>query len=139
MQRFTRLSGAVALTAADPPRVVQGDAVERLADAVALVPDGAHAVVFHSWALTYLERSRRADFEAEVARLGQERDLTWVSAEHPGCMASIPVPEVMPEGITPTLVARQRWRGGRTIDPVPEALAIVHPHVAQMWWTAEPS
>ena len=49
-------------------------------------------------------------------------------------MASVPVPGAMPSDVTPTLVARQRFRGGRAADSTPVPLAVVHPHVAWMEW-----
>jgi hypothetical protein len=137
-ERFGRFAAAVRLTALDPPEIVVGDAVDELATAVGCVPDDAHVLVYHSWVLTYLERSRRAEFEAALDELGRQRDLTWISAEHPGCMASVPIPDSLPPDVTPTTLARRRWRAGRPIDDQPVILAIAQPHAAWLDWRFRP-
>lgn len=65
--RFDRLAAAIALARDDPPRLVRGDMVDDIDGLVAATPNGAHVVVLASWALTYVERTRRVEFAERLA------------------------------------------------------------------------
>ncbi len=135
--RHERFRAAVAETRHDPPRLVRGDAVDGLAELVGDVPPDEHAVVVNSWVLTYLPRARRQAFVEELHRLGGERTLTWISAEHPTCLDRFrppPIPSLPPSTGT-TLCGTVRWRDGVATDDV---IATVHPHVHWMHWHATP-
>jgi hypothetical protein len=136
LDRHERLRAALTLAAADPPTIVQGDAVDEIADVVEECPDDAHVVVVNSWAMVYLERSRREAFATILDRLGASRPLTWISAEHPTCLALFRDPDgpVDPaEGMSRSLVGMARWRAGRREVSTP---ALVHPHLRWMDWRA---
>lgn len=76
-ERAARLSAAMAIAAADPPRVVRGDLRRDLAALTAEAPGGATRVVFHSAVLTYLPAAERAAFARSV------RDVSdvWIANE----------------------------------------------------------
>jgi hypothetical protein len=80
-ERRRLLDLAVAEARRDPPALVQGDAVDDLAAAVARLPADAVPVVVHSATLVYLTSERRAAFETGLTRLAHDRDLARVSLE----------------------------------------------------------
>jgi hypothetical protein len=84
--RRERLDAAAAIAAAEPAAVVTGDIIDRLADALALLPDDCTPVVFHTAVLMYLERSRREEFVALVRELG----VHWIAQEAPGVVPGMP-------------------------------------------------
>jgi hypothetical protein len=75
--RLDRLDAAADLVAAEPPAVLRGDLVDRLPEALALLPAGCTPVVFHTAVLMYLERARREEFMALVRSLG----VRWIAQE----------------------------------------------------------
>lgn len=82
--RVPRLDAALDIAAADPPHVLQGDLVDRVADAVdaarAAAPD-ATPVVFHTAVLGYLESPARAEFVRRVQALVRDAGAVWISVE----------------------------------------------------------
>jgi hypothetical protein len=134
--RVERFRAAVELLRPDPPRVVRGDFVELLPDVVQGLPDAAHIVVFHCWALTYVARDRRPDLAAAIAALGTEgRTLSWLSAEAPRVAPGVEAPD-LPAGIEETqpetVLGLRRWRDGR--EPEPLAAGWGHPHGEWLTW-----
>jgi hypothetical protein len=122
--RAERLAAAVELARRDPPPVVRGDLVDRLAEVAADAPDDATLVVFHSAVLAYLSPGRRAEFAAAVGDL----DAVWLANESPAVLAGLPgldreLPAPDP-GPPPALLTRD----GRT------ALAFVDGHGAWIRW-----
>lgn len=79
-ERLDRLRAACAIAAADPPRLVRGDLLDRLPDLVRSAPSGATVVVFHSAVLNYLTPGDRARFRDLVTAL----PVHWISQEGPG-------------------------------------------------------
>lgn len=79
-ERVRRLDAAAAIVAHEPPTLLAGDLVERLPDALALVPDGATAVVMHTALLPYVPAERRAAFVERV----RELPVRWVAQEGAG-------------------------------------------------------
>jgi hypothetical protein len=79
-ERLERLDAAAAVAAADPPTLLAGDLVERLPDAIALVPDGATPVVLHTAVLPYLSEAHRAAFVEQV----RELPVRWIAQEGSG-------------------------------------------------------
>lgn len=84
--RLDRLDAAAAIAAAEPATVLTGDLVERLPEALALLPADCTPVVFHTAVLIYLPRARREEFAALVASLG----VRWVAQESPGVVPGTP-------------------------------------------------
>jgi hypothetical protein len=118
--RLDRLAAAARIAAADPPRLLAGDLVERLPDALALVPAGATAVVLHTAVLMYLPRERREAFAAEV----RSRGVRWIAQEEP-----VHVPgaaELLPPG------ADAAGRFALCLDGRP--LALTAPHGGRIDW-----
>jgi hypothetical protein len=79
-ERLQRLDAAAAIAAQDPPVLLAGDLLDRLDDALALVPDGATPVVLHTAVLPYLDAARRAAFLDRVRGL----PVRWVAQEGAG-------------------------------------------------------
>jgi hypothetical protein len=99
---------------------VVGDLVERLPDALALVPPGAAAVVLHTAVLMYLPRERREAFAGSV----RSRGVRWIAQEEP---TDVPgAAEQLPEG---TDVA---GRFALCLDGRP--LALTAPHGGRIAW-----
>jgi hypothetical protein len=79
-ERLQRLDAAAAVAAQDPPTLLAGDLVERLPDALALVPDGATPVVLHTAVLPYLPGDHRTAFVEQVRSL----PVRWIAQEGAG-------------------------------------------------------
>jgi hypothetical protein len=79
-ERLQRLEAAAAIAAQEPPRLLAGDLLDRLPDALALVPDGATPVVLHTAVLPYVDAPRRAAFVDTVRSL----PVRWVAQEGAG-------------------------------------------------------
>jgi hypothetical protein len=84
-ERLARLDAAAAIAAADPPMVVRGDLVDRLPDALDLVPAGSTPVVFHTAVLVYPRREKRAAF----SELVQSLPVRWIAQEAPGVLPDV--------------------------------------------------
>ena len=78
--RLERLDAAAAIAGAEPARMLAGDLVDRLPDALDLIPPGCTVVVFHTAVLPYLPSERRAAFVDLVSGL----PVRWVAQEAPG-------------------------------------------------------
>lgn len=83
--RLDRLRAAIVIARRDPPRIVQGDLVERLPDLAAEAPRDATLVVFHTAVLAYLEPERREQLARRTADLG----ATWIACEAPGVIPAL--------------------------------------------------
>lgn len=114
-ERVPRLDAALDIAAADPPQVLAGDLVERVADAVAACPAGSTPVVFHTAVLGYLEPSDRAEFVRRIWEL----DCVWISAE--GVTLLPDVAEQVPAGI-------RRHKGLFIVSVDGRPLATAHGH-----------
>ena len=82
-ERLRRLDAAAAVVAGDPPVLLAGDLVDRLPDALALVPAGATPVVLHTAVLPYVAADRRALFVEQVRGL----PVRWVAQEGAGMVS----------------------------------------------------
>jgi hypothetical protein len=133
--RVERFEAARQVLRADPPLVLRGDIVEDVARAVDAALEDAragsdagvaeHLVVFSSWALTYVERERRAALGAELARIaGSVPRLTWFTAEPPGCVPGLPDDPRGGEG--PTVLGLRCWVDGA--EGRPSVFGVGHPH-----------
>jgi hypothetical protein len=71
------LEAAIQQARSDPPTVVQGDAIERLPSMVAALPDPV--VVFDTLVMYQLDGAQRERFREVVTRLGDGRELHWLS------------------------------------------------------------
>jgi Uncharacterized protein conserved in bacteria (DUF2332) len=109
------------VAADDPPTLLAGDLVDRLPDALALVPDGATPVVMHTALLAYVGAARRAEFVARVRGLPGR----WVAQEGAGMVPGTGEP--FPGGWGPYFVL--------SFDGRP--LAHTAPHGGRIDWLAE--
>jgi hypothetical protein len=80
--RFAELAAALDAVAADPPTILQGDAIELLPRLE--LPDDIPLVVFHAMVRVHVPADRRAAFDAAIAALGDRRRLLHVSLELAG-------------------------------------------------------
>jgi hypothetical protein len=78
--RLRRLDAAAEIAGREPPRMLTGDLLDRLPDALALVPPGSTPVVFHTAVLPYVPSDRRAAFLQQVASL----PVRWIAQEARG-------------------------------------------------------
>lgn len=128
--RIERFRSAVARLRSDPPRVVAGDMIDDLPVLARSLEPDTHLMVFHTWALTYVAKDRRADLATVLERLAAAgRPVSWVSAEPPGAVPGIRPPDltVGSEEVDPdTVLGLRCWRGGAEVEP--RALGWAHPH-----------
>jgi len=133
-QRLRRLDAAIEVALSMPPTIRAGDATAELASAIDTALHVGHPVVMNSWVLNYLSASERKAYFAELNRLGQRHDLTWVFAESPDLCSDVPFPA---HPIRPqlTLLMLVTWRDGeRSV----RHLADCHPHGEWLHWVDEP-
>jgi hypothetical protein len=111
--RLERLDAAAAIAAREPATVLTGDLVERLPDALDLLPPDCTPVVFHTAVLAYLPRERREEFAVLVRSLG----VRWVAQESAGIVPGIPGDLARPDSFVLSLdgrpLARTAPHGGR--------------------------
>jgi hypothetical protein len=88
--RQEQLAAELALAATTPPRLLAGDPVELLPDALAHVPDDALPVVTTTWALSNLSLEARLRFLQRLDEAATHRPVAWVSAEGVGVAPAIP-------------------------------------------------
>ncbi|MFF0990942.1 DUF2332 domain-containing protein [Kocuria nitroreducens] len=89
-ERAARLDAEIALAATAPPRLLRGDAVEMLPEAVARVPADALPVVTTTWALSRFPLESRRRFLQRLDDAAAGRPVAWVSAEGVGVAPAIP-------------------------------------------------
>jgi len=87
--RRARLRQAVAVAAADPPRLVRGDLVEELPALVAEAGRRGTVVVFHSAVAAYLPLEHRARMQELLLGLVADGACHWVSNEAPNVFPDI--------------------------------------------------
>jgi hypothetical protein len=82
--RLAELATALDAVAADPPTILEGDAIELLPrlDAERLADD-IPLVVFHAMVRVHVPAERRGAFDAAIAALGRRRRLLHVALEIP--------------------------------------------------------
>lgn len=91
--RLERLDAAARIAAQDPATVLTGDLIDRLPEALQLVPPHCAPVVFHTAVLAYLDRTRRQQFVDLVTSLG----VRWVAQEAAGIVPGIDADLAGPE------------------------------------------
>ena len=116
--RLARLEAAAATVSAEPPTLLAGDLVERLDDALALVPADATPVVMHTALLPYVPAPRRQEFVDLVRGL----PVRWLAQEGAGMVPGTGAP--YPGGWGPYFVL--------SLDGRP--LAHTAPHGGRLDW-----
>ncbi len=89
-ERVTSLETEMALAATAPPRLLQGDALEVVPDALAGVPADALPVVTTTWTLSQLPLASRLRFLHRLDEAASTRSVAWVSVEGVGVAPTIP-------------------------------------------------
>lgn len=116
--RLVRLEAAAAIAARNPATMLRGDMVDRLPEAVGLVPEDCTAVVFHTAVLPYLPGRLRNAFVEQVRSL----PVRWIAQEAAGMVPGTGEP--YPGGWGPYFVLSLDGR----------ALAHTAPHGGRIDW-----
>ncbi len=87
-ERLHRLDAAAEVARADPAQMLTGDLLDRLSDALALVPENCTVVVLHTAVLPYLTGAARTEF---IARM-RELPVRWLAQEAPGVVPGTGAP-----------------------------------------------
>ncbi|MFE6506807.1 DUF2332 domain-containing protein [Nocardioides sp. NPDC057767] len=90
--RRDRLAAAIEVTRAEPPRLLAGDMLDRLDDALEIAAtSGGTPVVHHSAAAAYLDEHDRAELENRMRTLVAAGRCHWISLEGPRVIPSLAV------------------------------------------------
>jgi hypothetical protein len=131
-ERITRLDAAIALAAQQPSQLLQGNALEVLPDAAALVPDGALVVVTTTWALAYFELGDRLRFLRRLDEIAAARPVAWVSGEAVGIAPGVPT--MGDSRLSAHSLVGLAVGHGRRFEA--ETLGRCHPHGRWLEWLA---
>jgi hypothetical protein len=83
--RLARLEAAAELAGQDPARMLAGHLLDRLPEALALVPAGCTTVVFHTAVLPYVPSGERNAFVDLVRSV----PVRWIAQEAPGLLPAV--------------------------------------------------
>ena len=86
-ERLNRLSAALDIVAADPPRIDIADAIEGLPALIDAAPSDCTIVVFHSAVLAYLSPEDRSRFTDMMDELHRSAGVQWISNEGVGVVS----------------------------------------------------
>ncbi len=118
------LTRAAAITAAEPPRILEGDLLDTLDETIALAAPHGTVVVLHSAVIAYLPEPARRAFAARMAGLVEAGTVRWVSNEGD---------RVLP-GITATARGSGRPTERFVLGLDGRAVAWTHGHGASLTW-----
>lgn len=90
LEQIAQLDAEIALAAAAPPLLLEGDPIEVLPDALAQVPPQALPVVTTTWALSQFPLEGRLRFLHRLDEAAARRTVAWVSVEGVGVAPAIP-------------------------------------------------
>jgi hypothetical protein len=119
--RAALLEQVLALAQREPPRLLAGDALAILPQALADAPADTAVCVFHTATLAHFPPEARARFRALIAELARQRDLFWLSSEGSGNSGR--------RGLYLTLLTA--FQHGRRME---RQLAYSHPHGIWLEW-----
>jgi hypothetical protein len=120
-ERHERLAPALEMAAADPPRIVEGDAVERVPDLIAEAPADATLVVYSTLVLYQLPDEAVDRLRATRAAASEGRPVHWLSCD----------PEV---AVTDPTYRHVRFAGGEARD---HRLARFDAYGSWLRWSAD--
>ncbi|MFB7614658.1 DUF2332 domain-containing protein [Kitasatospora sp. NPDC056181] len=123
--RLERLRGAVQVARAEPPALVRGDLNEAVCELVALVPEGATPVVFHSAVLSYLPPEAVERFTETMRTLPGH----WISNEAPAVLPAVG------RRLPPARVPDDRTLFALALDEQP--VALTGPHGQSLDWLGD--
>lgn len=121
-ERSATLDAAIAIARQTPPRLLAGDALELLTDALEAAPAEALVCVYHSFTLNQFAPVERRRWRTLLAKVGRRRELCQISLEYR-------LGHAAPQ---PTLAFSHSRPGA--LDEPERALAICHPHGAWIAW-----
>ena len=119
--RAALLEQVLALAQREPSRLLAGDALAILPQAVADAPADTAVCVFHTATLAHFPPEARARFRALIAEPARQRDLFWLSSEGSGNSGR--------RGLYLTLLTA--FQHGRRME---RQLAYSHPHGIWLEW-----
>jgi hypothetical protein len=93
VRRRELLQAALDVAAASPPRVVAGNAADRVVDLAAEAPSRARLIVLSSFMLPYLSAEERVRLAGQVEAAARRRDVDWLVLQ--GAMGG--TEQVLPE------------------------------------------
>lgn len=132
--RFQRAARAIELGQTDPPRVLRGDALERLPEVLADLGEG-RIVVLNSWSFSYFSLEQREAYIDLLAEVGRNRPVRWLSMDAPGVVEHV-AEETPPAGrVESDVLGVVTFDGGA--PPRAEVLAFVQGHGLSMAWQAD--
>lgn len=109
-RRFERMDAVIRARPSWPPvTILQGDALERLDDALAQGERGVATVVMNTWFAAYLSREAQAAYYERLTRLCRGGGVAWISIELPVAVRWPRAPGTTTpphEGATQVLVTR---------------------------------
>jgi hypothetical protein len=129
--RLDRTRAAIRDTQQNPPTIRRGDMVTDVYRVLAELPRDATICVLTTWAVAYLSRDARREFSDELARMGRERPVVWVSGEGPNVVPAFADIEAPTLDIEASILGAIVYDGGRA-HATP--LAFVHPHGSWIDW-----
>ncbi len=135
LERADRLDHALVAARRDPPRILAGDMLAGLGDAVAELDPAGHLVIVHCVALMYLDRGRREAWRARVAELSRDRPVDVIAFEDHRIE---PYGDLFPAALAGAdavhgVVARSAYRAGEATHTL---LARQHMHGRWTGWLA---
>jgi hypothetical protein len=132
--RFQRAARAIELGQADPPPVLQGDALGTLPGVLAGVAEG-RVVVLNSWSFAYFSLEQRQAYVELLATVGRSRPVVWLCMDAPGVVELLAGEEVPPpESVQSDVLSGVTFEG--ETPPRAEVLAFVQSHGQSMVWQA---
>jgi hypothetical protein len=131
--RLDRTRAAIRDGQQHPPTIHQGDMVADVYRVLGELPPDATVCVLTTWAVAYLSRAGRAEFAAELARMGRERPVVWISGEGPNVVPAFAGLDVPTLDIEASILGAIVYDGGSE-RAIP--LAFVHPHGSWIDWIA---
>jgi hypothetical protein len=131
--RIPRTQRALEEIRKTPPRIVQGDAIDKVGEVVLGVAADAVAVVTTTWAAAYFSTDRRVEFRQRLAEASHTRPVAWISAEGAGVIdlfadARAPFDA---QGTEASVLGLAVFDKGNVVADV---LAFVHPHGKWVDW-----
>jgi hypothetical protein len=131
--RLARTRAAITDAQQHPPIIRRGDMVADVYRVLDELPRNATLCVLTTWAVAYLSRETRVDFAAELARMGRERPVVWISGEGPNVVPAFADLGVPTRDIEASILGAILY-DGETVRTTP--LAFVHPHGSWIDWIA---
>ncbi|WP_435358099.1 DUF2332 domain-containing protein [Haloarchaeobius sp. DFWS5] len=114
--RHEQLRDAVALAREDPPRIVEGNALDLLPTVVREIPAEYAVCIYDTQVLYQLTDAERERYRGVLSGIASSRDLHWVSGHQSVDVDGAPAielrhAEVGTEGSDPTVIARYESHG----------------------------